>query len=102
MVARMAFLLLPIVALEKPRCTNVSEWGPVSCDNDEQEDVDIKIGEERLEDDEGSMSRFSKGTSPREGKETKTNQTFEQKLKLQVQFGLRPTPCSSFVKGCCC
>ena len=43
MVARMVFLLLPIVALEKPQCTNVSEWGPVSCesqcDNDEKEDA---------------------------------------------------------------
>ena len=43
MVARMVFLLLPIVALEKPRCTNVSEWGPVSCDNDEQEDADANV-----------------------------------------------------------
>ena len=43
MVARMVSLLLPIVALEKPRCTNVSEWGPVSCDNVEKEDTDADV-----------------------------------------------------------
>ena len=34
----MILLLSPIVALEPPRCTNVSEWGPVRYHDEQQED----------------------------------------------------------------
>ena len=56
----MILLLSPIVALEPPRCTNVSEWGPVRYHDEQQEDdadtdadihadTDIKVTWEELD-----------------------------------------------------